>query len=70
MANILCNTGACVKIVSLDRIKVNEKAEHIFGDLADFGFCRAITEDMDLVFHLTGVKSSIQVTKAVICFIR
>jgi len=36
IVDILCNVGAKVKIVSLDRIKVNEQAEHIFGDLTSF----------------------------------
>ncbi len=64
VVDILCNAQANVAIVSLDKIKINEQAEHIFGDLASFEFCREITRDMDFVFHLAGVKGSIQVTKA------
>ena len=64
VVDILCNTGARVKIASLDRIKVNEQAEHVFGDLRSFEFCQDITKDMDFVFHLAGIKGSIEVTTA------
>ncbi len=64
VVDILCGAGAKVKIVSLDRIKVNEQAEHVFGDLTSFEFCQDITKDMDFVFHLAGIKGSVEVTKA------
>lgn len=63
VVDILGNIGANVKIVSLDKIKVDSRAEHIFGDLTDFEFCKEITKDMDFVFHLSGIKGSIEVTK-------
>jgi len=64
VVDILSRVGARVKIVSLDKIKVNNKADHVFGDLTDFKFCKDITGDMDFVFHLAGIKGSIEVTKA------
>jgi GDP-L-fucose synthase len=64
IVDILCSAGADVKIVSLDRVNVNEKAEHIYGDLTDFEFCKEVTRDMDFVFHTAGIKGSIDVTKA------
>jgi GDP-L-fucose synthase len=63
VVDMLCEAGARVKIVSLDRIKVDERAEHIFGDLRSFEFCRDITKDMDSVFHLAGVKGSADVSQ-------
>jgi len=63
VVNILCSFGAKVKIVSLDKIKVNEQAEHVFGDITNFEFCKDITKDIDFVFHLAGIKGSIEVTK-------
>ena len=36
----LCNYYAKVTIVSLDKINVDDRAEHIFGDLTDFNFCK------------------------------
>ncbi|UCG53923.1 MAG: NAD-dependent epimerase/dehydratase family protein [Dehalococcoidia bacterium] len=64
VVDILCNTGARVKIASLDRIEVNNKAKHILGDLTSFEFCKDVTKDVDFVFHLAGIKGSIEVTKA------
>ncbi len=64
VVNILCDAGAHVRSVSLDRLRINDKAEHIFGDLTSFEFCKDITKDMDFVFHMAGIKGSIEVTKA------
>ena len=63
IVEILCEAGANVKVVSLDRIKVNDKAEHVYGDLTDFALCKELTSDMDFVFHVAGIKGSIKVTK-------
>lgn len=62
IVDILCEAGARVKIVSLDRIKVNKQAEHIFGDLTSFEFCQDRTKDIDFVFHLAGIKGSAKIT--------
>jgi len=64
IVDILCNAGAHVTIVSLDNVEVNKGAKHIFGDLTNFDFCRDITRQMDFVFHVAGIKGSIEVTKA------
>ncbi len=64
VVDILCDAGARVKIVSLDKIQVNDKAEHVLGDLTSLEFCKGITRDMDFVFHLAGIKGSVEVTKA------
>lgn len=64
IVDILCAAGAHVKIVSMDRIKVSEEAEHVLGDLTSLEFCREITKDMDFVFHVAGIKGSVEVTKA------
>ena len=63
VVDILCAVGAKVKIVSLDKIKINEQSEHAFGDLTSLEFCKDITKDMDFVFHVAGIKGSIEVTK-------
>ena len=63
VVDILCDADAKVTIVSLDRVKVNEQAVHMFGDLSDFEFCKSITKGIDFVFHLAGIKGSIEVTK-------
>ncbi len=63
VVDILCKAGANVSIVSLDKIKVGGRVKHIFGDLTDFEFCKKITKGMNFVFHLAGIKGSVEVTK-------
>ncbi len=60
----LCDAGAHVRVVSLDRIEADPRAEHTLGDLTDFALCRELTGDMDFVFHVAGIKGSIEVTKS------
>lgn len=63
VVDILCDAGANVKIISLDKIRVNDKAEHVYGDITDFCLCKEVTKDMDFVFHLAGIKGSVDITK-------
>ncbi|MDD5016142.1 MAG: NAD-dependent epimerase/dehydratase family protein, partial [Atribacterota bacterium] len=63
VVKILLGAGANTKVVSLDEIKINDKIHHVFGDLTDFNFCKEITENIDFVFHVAGIKGSIEVTK-------
>jgi len=62
--DMLCDAGAHVRNVSLDRITLNNKAEYVFADLTSYDVCKDVTKDMDFVFHLAGIKGSIEVTKA------
>lgn len=62
VVDILVNAGANVKIVSLDKINVNKKAEHIYGDLTSFDFCKEVTKGFDSVFHIAGIGASVQAT--------
>jgi GDP-L-fucose synthase len=64
IVRLLCDAGANVKAVSLDRVEVDARAKHVFGDLTDFGLCKSLTQDMDFVFHVAGIKGSIEVTKS------
>lgn len=58
VVNILCDAGAYVKVVLLDKININEKAGHIYGDLTSFEFCKDVTKGMDFVFRVAGIKGS------------
>jgi GDP-L-fucose synthase len=62
VVRILTEIGVKVIIVSLDNITVHPTAEHIYGDLSDFNFCKEITRNVDFVFHIAGIKGSIDVT--------
>ncbi len=64
VVKILCDAGARVRVVSLDRLNIDNRAEHVLGDLTDFSLCRELTKDMDFVFHLAGIKGSIEVTRS------
>ncbi|MDO9530351.1 MAG: NAD-dependent epimerase/dehydratase family protein [Syntrophales bacterium] len=64
VVKLLCAAGAYVKIVSLDHVNVDSRAEHVLGDLTDFNLCKDLTKDTDFVFHLAGIKGSIEVTKS------
>jgi GDP-L-fucose synthase len=62
VVNILCDAGASVEVVSLDKLNINDKAKYILGDLTDIGYCKAVTMNKDFVFHLAGVKGSADVS--------
>ena len=64
IARTLVDYGARVRIVSLDRFSVNPSVEHVFGDLTDLSVCLEQTADIDFVFHIAGIKGSIEVTKS------
>lgn len=63
VVSILCAAGANVRVVSLDKLNIDNRAEHIYGDLTSFDFCKDVTKDIDFVFHMAGIKGSIEVTK-------
>lgn len=63
VVDILCLAGANVKVVSLDNLKLNKKAEYLYGDLTSFDLCRKLTNNMDYVFHLAGVCASVDMAK-------
>ena len=62
IVDILCGAGSKVRSVSLDKLKINPLAEYVYGDLCDYNFCREITRGADFVFHVAGIKGSIDVT--------
>ena len=64
VVSILCDAGANVRVVSLDKLNIDSRAEHIYGDLTSFDFCKEITKNIDFVFHMAGIKGSIEVTKS------
>ncbi len=63
VVDLLVEAGACVKVVSLDRVKVHDRVEHRVGDLTEYSFCKEICRDMDLVFHIAGIGASVKSAK-------
>ena len=60
----LLELGSKVKVISLDNLQNNKDVEFINGDLTDLNLCLKVTRDVDYVFHLAGIKGSIDVTKS------
>ena len=60
----LGSQGSVVTTVSLDEIRVEGSSAHIVGDLRDFEFCMEITKDVDSIYHLAGIKGSLEVTQS------
>lgn len=58
----LCDFGSKVTVVSLDKFVVDKRAIHVFGDLTNFEFCKKVTRNKDLAFHMAGIKGSVKVT--------
>jgi len=58
----LCDFGAKVTIVSLDKFNNEKRATHIIGDLTNFDFCRQVTKNQDYALHMSGIKGSVKVT--------
>ena len=57
-----CKTKKII-IVSLDKIRIKKRnVKCTYGDLCNLDFCKMITKNIDIVFHLAGIKGSIQVT--------
>ena len=46
----------------MDKINVDERADHVFGDLTDFNFCKKVSKDKDYALHMSGIKGSVKVT--------
>src|SRR5690242_9501561 len=64
VVSLLCDFGAHVVALSLDRIEVDPRATHVYADLASFETCKQQTKDADFVVHAAGIKGSIEVTKS------
>jgi GDP-L-fucose synthase len=64
VSRLLVEFGAQVRVVSLDKVKLDPKIDLVYGDLTNLDFCIEQTKNIDYVFHLAGIKGSIEVTKA------
>ena len=62
VVSILAEAGASIRVASLDQVSLEDRCEHIYGDLSEMEFCRSVVMDMDYVFHLAGIKGSVEAT--------
>ena len=63
VVKLLASSGASVTTVSLDKISIPDATQQVVGDLTDFDFCMEATRGFDYVFHLAGIKGSMDVTQ-------
>jgi GDP-L-fucose synthase len=64
VVHLLLKAGAHVRSVSLDRLHIADKVEHVHADLCDLGTCLEVTKDADFLCHVAGIKGSVEVTKS------
>ncbi len=60
----LCDLNSKVTSVSMDDLKLDNRAKYIKIDLTNIDNCNEVTKDIDIVFHVAGIKGSIEVTKS------
>ena len=63
IVKVLCDAEAEVTIVSLDKIDADVRAKQVYGDLTKLDLCKDIINGYDAVFHLAGVKASVDISK-------
>lgn len=63
VVDILCDAGSDVTVMSLDRLELDNRANYINADLTDLRNCLMYTRNIDFVFHIAGIKGSVDVTK-------
>ena len=63
LVDLLLRVKSRIKIISLDKIVLNSEVEHVSGDLTNFSFCLKEFKNQDIIFHLAGIKGSVDVSK-------
>ncbi len=58
------DAGAAVRVTSLDDVRPSPAATYVRADLTDPRSCYDAVRDIDFVFHVAGIKGSVQVTKS------
>ena len=60
----LCDLNCKVLSVSMDDLQLDSRCKYIKSDLTSIENCKENTKGMDIVFHVAGIKGSIDVTKS------
>lgn len=60
----LCDARALVCVVSLDKLVVDDRAEHRLLDLTSLDACLEVCQGQEYVAHLAGIKGSAAISKS------
>lgn len=63
VVDLLVECGAMVTSVSLDDLQLNPEVAYEKADLSNLQTCEGLTDGIDCVFHVAGIKGSIKVTR-------
>jgi GDP-L-fucose synthase len=66
VTHLLGNAQAKVTVVSLDNIRPDPRAEYLHADLTNYEICRELTQRKDFVFHLAGIKASMEISTTMV----
>lgn len=58
------DAGAHVRVASLDEVRPFPAARYVHADLTDPRCCDDAVRDIDFVYHVAGIKGSVEVTKS------
>ena len=58
------DAGAAVRVASLDDVRPHPAASYVRADLTDPRACADAVRDIDFVYHVAGIKGSVEVTKS------
>ncbi len=58
------DAGASVRVASLDELRPHPAASYVRTDLTDPRACEDAVRDIDFVYHVAGIKGSVEVTKS------
>jgi len=63
VVRLLLDCECEVLSVSMDDLTLDSRARYLKGDLSQLEFCLEICSNVDLVFHVAGIKGSVVMTK-------
>ena len=66
VVKLLADAQAEVAVVSLDKIHPDPRAEYLYADLTNYEACKSICSQKNFVFHLAGVKASMQISTTMV----
>ena len=63
VVKLLREKGDHVTTVSMDSLSVEGATHHVQTDLTDYDACLSVTQGVDAIYHLAGIKGSLRMTE-------